>query len=141
MGRRETLGPGGCWHGTQGLSGNGNGVWAYGGVRAGGTPRCPCSYRRKHGPGLHPSPHCGYTMALRAPPEPHHTLLPPSFQGLLDADGALAAGFARVRFLVLDEADRVLDTTFEDDLRWDTCISSCWAGRVWGSWEVVPCAG
>lgn len=62
-------------------------------------------------------------------------------QGLLDADGALAAGFARVRFLVLDEADRVLDTTFEDDLRWGACISSCWAGWVWGSWEVVPDAG
>ncbi len=42
---------------------------------------------------------------------------------------------------MLGEVDRVLDTTFEDDLRWDTCISSCWAGRVWGSWEVVPCAG
>ena len=39
-------------------------------------------------------------------------------QGLLDADAGLAAGMARCRFLVLDEADRVLDSTFEDDLRW-----------------------
>jgi ATP-dependent RNA helicase DDX49/DBP8 len=35
----------------------------------------------------------------------------------MDADAALTAGFGRVAFLVLDEADRVLDTTFEDDLR------------------------
>jgi ATP-dependent RNA helicase DDX49/DBP8 len=34
-----------------------------------------------------------------------------------DERGGLAAGFARVRFLVLDEADRLLDASFEDALR------------------------
>ena len=38
-------------------------------------------------------------------------------QGLLAADSGMAAGFARVRFLVLDEADRLLEPTFESELR------------------------
>ena len=29
----------------------------------------------------------------------------------------MAAGFGRVRFLVLDEADRLLEPTFESELR------------------------
>jgi len=33
------------------------------------------------------------------------------------SSSSLAAGFARVRFLVLDEADRLLDASFEDALR------------------------
>ncbi|GFR48805.1 hypothetical protein Agub_g10756, partial [Astrephomene gubernaculifera] len=49
---------------------------------------------------------------------PHVVVATPGrLRGLLDADSGLAAGLARARFLVLDEADRVLDTTFEDDLR------------------------
>jgi ATP-dependent RNA helicase DDX49/DBP8 len=36
---------------------------------------------------------------------------------LLRQDAGLAAGFARVRFLVLDEADRLLDASFEGALR------------------------
>lgn len=35
----------------------------------------------------------------------------------MDADANLAAGFSRARFLVLDEADRLLDPTFEGALR------------------------
>ena len=38
-------------------------------------------------------------------------------QGLLDADSSLAAGFARARYLVLDEADRLLEPSFEAELR------------------------
>ena len=38
-------------------------------------------------------------------------------QGLLDADGSLAAGLARTRYLVLDEADRLLEPSFEPELR------------------------
>ena len=38
-------------------------------------------------------------------------------QGLLDADASLTAGFARARYLVLDEADRLLEPSFESDLR------------------------
>ncbi|GLC70576.1 hypothetical protein PLESTF_001010400 [Pleodorina starrii] len=49
---------------------------------------------------------------------PHVVVATPGrLRGLLDADRGLAAGLARTRFLVLDEADRVLDSTFEDDLR------------------------
>ncbi|GIL92704.1 hypothetical protein Vretifemale_20211 [Volvox reticuliferus] len=49
---------------------------------------------------------------------PHVVVATPGrLRGLLDADSGLAACLARTRFLVLDEADRVLDTTFEDDLR------------------------
>jgi len=38
-------------------------------------------------------------------------------QGLLDADSDLAAGLARTRYLVLDEADRLLEPSFEPELR------------------------
>ena len=38
-------------------------------------------------------------------------------QGLLDADGSLAAGLARTQYLVLDEADRLLEPSFEPELR------------------------
>lgn len=34
-------------------------------------------------------------------------------QGLLTADATLADGFKRTRFLVLDEADRLLEPTFQ----------------------------
>jgi ATP-dependent RNA helicase DDX49/DBP8 len=37
-------------------------------------------------------------------------------QGLLDLDSTLAPGFARARFLVLDEADRLLEPSFEEEL-------------------------
>ena len=46
---------------------------------------------------------------------PYTLLLCP--QGLLAADSGMAAGFGRVRFLVLDEADRLLEPTFESELR------------------------
>ena len=36
-----------------------------------------------------------------------------SLQGLFMADPNLAKGFAKARFLVLDEADRLLEPTFE----------------------------
>ncbi|KAG2501639.1 hypothetical protein HYH03_000143 [Edaphochlamys debaryana] len=49
---------------------------------------------------------------------PHVVVATPGrLKGLMDSDPGLAAGLARTRFLVLDEADRVLDATFEDDLR------------------------
>ena len=35
----------------------------------------------------------------------------------MDADSTLAAKFARAKFLVLDEADRLLDPSFEEALR------------------------
>lgn len=38
-------------------------------------------------------------------------------QGLLDAEPSLKAGFAHTRFVVLDEADRLLDATFQSDLK------------------------
>ena len=38
-------------------------------------------------------------------------------QDLLTADEALAEGFRKVRFLVLDEADRLLEPSFESELR------------------------
>ena len=37
-------------------------------------------------------------------------------QDLLTADTGLAAGFGRARFLVLDEADRLLEKSFEGEL-------------------------
>ncbi len=55
---------------------------------------------------------CTQALNLRLHPQ---TLV--AVQDLLDSDGSLAAGFARVRFLVLDEADRLLDATFEGPLR------------------------
>ncbi len=36
-----------------------------------------------------------------------------ALQGLLTADPTLADGFKRTRFLVLDEADRLLEPTFQ----------------------------
>lgn len=38
-------------------------------------------------------------------------------QDLLSADARLAEGFNRAAFLVLDEADRLLEPTFEAELR------------------------
>lgn len=38
-------------------------------------------------------------------------------QGLLDADPDLAHGFAKLRVVVMDEADRLLDDTFAPQLR------------------------
>lgn len=45
-------------------------------------------------------------------------------QGLLTADPTLAAGFARARFLVLDEADRLLEPTFEVDIKHSDCAEA-----------------
>ncbi len=38
-------------------------------------------------------------------------------QGLLEADADLAQGFSRLRVVVMDEADRLLDDTFAPQLR------------------------
>ena len=38
-------------------------------------------------------------------------------QDLLTADKSLAEGFGKVRFFVLDEADRLLEHSFESELR------------------------
>ncbi len=38
-------------------------------------------------------------------------------QDLLTADESLAEGFRRVRFFVMDEADRLLEPSFESELR------------------------
>ena len=40
----------------------------------------------------------------------------PRPQGLLDADASLGPAFSRARFLVLDEADRLLEPSFEPEL-------------------------
>ncbi|KAK9840738.1 hypothetical protein WJX81_001459 [Elliptochloris bilobata] len=49
---------------------------------------------------------------------PHVVVATPGrLRGLLAADAGLADGFARTRFLVLDEADRLLDASFEGELR------------------------
>lgn len=49
---------------------------------------------------------------------PHVVVATPGrLRGLLVADTGLAAGFRRVRYLVMDEADRMLDPSFEGDLR------------------------
>lgn len=45
------------------------------------------------------------------------SLSPHASQGLLDADPDLAQGFARLRVVVMDEADRLLDDTFAPQLR------------------------
>ncbi len=44
-------------------------------------------------------------------------------QGMLDADPSLPAIFSRAKFLVLDEADRLLSATFEGELR--TILQVC----------------
>ena len=41
----------------------------------------------------------------------------PILQGLLEADPYLGKSFSRTRFLVLDEADRLLEPSFEPELR------------------------
>ena len=48
---------------------------------------------------------------------PHVVIATPGrLASLLDVDPSLAKGFCRARFLVLDEADRLLETTFQKDL-------------------------
>eukprot|EP00983_Pelagomonas_calceolata_P045000 1139518-Pelagomonas_calceolata.AAC.2 len=39
------------------------------------------------------------------------------YDGLLNAEPELKAGFTHTRFVVLDEADRLLDATFQNDLK------------------------
>lgn len=49
---------------------------------------------------------------------PHIVVATPGrLKGLLDADSTLKASFSRVKFLVLDEADRLLEPSFADELR------------------------
>lgn len=45
------------------------------------------------------------------------SLLSPSMQDLLQNEAGIAQCFSRVRFLVLDEADRLLEPSFESELR------------------------
>lgn len=48
---------------------------------------------------------------------PHVVIATPGrLRGLLAMDAALAQAFSRVRFLVLDEADRLLEPSFESEL-------------------------
>ena len=51
---------------------------------------------------------------------------PSRAQDLLTADEGLADGFRKVRFFVLDEADRLLEQSFETELR---IIAGCLPGR------------
>lgn len=44
------------------------------------------------------------------------------FQGLIDLDSSLAKGFSRTAFFVMDEADRLLEPSFENEL---TSILEC----------------
>ena len=49
---------------------------------------------------------------------PHIVVATPGrLKGLMDADSSLSACFSRVRFLVLDEADRLLEPSFAEELR------------------------
>ncbi|KAF6264188.1 DEAD-domain-containing protein [Scenedesmus sp. NREL 46B-D3] len=49
---------------------------------------------------------------------PHVVVATPGrLAALVQADGSLGAGFARLAYLVMDEADRLLDPSFEADLR------------------------
>jgi ATP-dependent RNA helicase DDX49/DBP8 len=49
---------------------------------------------------------------------PHVVVATPGrLKGLMDADSSLGNSFSRVRFLVLDEADRLLEPSFADELR------------------------
>eukprot|EP00775_Hariotina_reticulata_P006637 gene6637-6864_t len=49
---------------------------------------------------------------------PHIVVATPGrLAALIESDRSLADGFARVKFLVMDEADRLLDASFEADLR------------------------
>ena len=48
---------------------------------------------------------------------PHVVIATPGrLRGLLQLDGELARAFGRARFLVLDEADRLLEPSFESEL-------------------------
>ena len=59
---------------------------------------------------------CTWTKQLKtAHPDPR-TLLVGVQQDLISADADLAAAFGRARFLVLDEADRLLEKSFEGEL-------------------------
>ncbi|KAK9813201.1 hypothetical protein WJX72_010498 [[Myrmecia] bisecta] len=49
---------------------------------------------------------------------PHVVIATPGrLRGLVESDPTLKRGFARTRFLVLDEADRLLEASFEGELR------------------------
>lgn len=54
-----------------------------------------------------------FSSAARPPQPAAHPCSP---QGLLDADSTLGPAFSRARFLVLDEADRLLEPSFEAEL-------------------------
>jgi len=57
------------------------------------------------------------TQAKELARRPHVVVATPGrLRGLLDLDPELGRGFGRVAFLVLDEADRLLEPSFEDDL-------------------------
>jgi len=57
------------------------------------------------------------TQAKELSSRPHVVIATPGrLRGLFDLDASLARGFARAAFLVLDEADRLLEPSFESDL-------------------------
>lgn len=54
---------------------------------------------------------------------------PGRLRALLEMDADLARGFSRARFLVLDEADRLLEPSFESELAVVLQVSTC--GWCW----------
>ena len=74
----------------------------------------------------HPTAAITHPQPPPAPPRPQakelsrrpHVVIatPGRLRALLEMDADLARAFARVRFLVLDEADRLLEPTFESEL-------------------------
>jgi len=61
---------------------------------------------------------------------PHVVIATPGrLRALLEMDADLARGFSRARFLVLDEADRLLEPSFESELAVVLQVSTC--GWCW----------
>ncbi len=59
-----------------------------------------------------------FPQSIATPSRPHVVIATPGrLKGLMDADDQLSTFFARSRFLVLDEADRLLEPSFEGELR------------------------
>lgn len=57
---------------------------------------------------------------------PHVVIATPGrLRALLEMDADLARGFSRARFLVLDEADRLLEPSFESELAVVLQVSTC----------------
>ena len=70
---------------------------------------------------------------------PHVVIATPGrLRALLEMDADLARGFSRARFLVLDEADRLLEPSFESELAVVLQVSTnCCRWREWGRLAAV----